>query len=198
MFIQMIQGRVADEEGLRSAMSRWREQCEPGAVGWLGTTAGFTDDGRFVAVARFESDDAARQNSDRPEQGQWWAATSKCFDGDVTFFDASDVTTWLDGGSDDAGFVQIIQGRMHDPEGMRALMERHSDDIRQARPEIIGATVGVAPDGNYVQTVYFTSESEARANESVPPPPDVAEAMAAEMQDAKFVDLRHPTMMSPR
>ena len=34
---------------------------------------GMCDDGTFVALARFESAEAARRNSDRPEQGEWWA-----------------------------------------------------------------------------------------------------------------------------
>jgi hypothetical protein len=197
MFIQVIQGKVADEASLRAAMDRWVRDCQPGAVGWLGSTSGITDDGTFVGVVRFESEDAARRNGERPEQDAWWNETEKCFAGEVTFLDSSDVTTWLAGGSDDAGFVQVIEGHLQDPERMRSMMEQHSDEIRQMRPEIIGATVAVRDGGDYVQTTYFTSEAEARAGEKVEPPQDVAEAMAEEMQDARFLDLRHPMMMSP-
>ena len=31
-----------------------------------------TADGRMVALVRFDSEEAARRNSDRPEQGAWW------------------------------------------------------------------------------------------------------------------------------
>jgi hypothetical protein len=51
--------------------------------------------------------------------------------------------------------------------------------------------------GDYVQTVYFTSEAEAREHEQVPPPPEVADLMADEMADARFFDLHRPMMMSP-
>jgi hypothetical protein len=35
MFIQVIQGEVADAEGLRAAMDRWEGDLQPGAVaGW--------------------------------------------------------------------------------------------------------------------------------------------------------------------
>jgi hypothetical protein len=197
MFIQVIQGKAADPAGLADAFARWQRDCESGAIGWLGSTSGITDDGTFVAVARFESEDAARRNSTRPEQDAWWTETQKAFAGEVTFFDSSDVTTWLDGGSDDAGFVQVIEGRMSDPDGMRSMMEQHSADLRAMRPEIIGATVAVHDDGEYVQTIYFTSETEARVGEQQPPPPDVAEQMAAEMADARFFDLHEPRMMSP-
>ena len=197
MFIQVIQGKVADESSLRAVMDRWVRDCQPGAVGWLGSTSGITDDGTFVGVVRFESEDAARRNGERPEQDAWWNEAEKCFAGEVTFLDSSDVTTWLAGGSDDAGFVQVIEGHLQDPERMRSMMEQHSDEIRQMRPEIIGATVAVRDGGDYVQTIYFTSEAEAREGEKVEPPQDVAEAMAEEMRDARFFDLRHPTMMSP-
>jgi hypothetical protein len=52
-----------------------------------------TDDGRFVGLARFESEEAARRNSGRPEQGRWWMETSKLFTGEVAFRDSSDVTS---------------------------------------------------------------------------------------------------------
>jgi hypothetical protein len=197
MFVQVIQGKVADEAGLRAAMDGWRRDCGPGAIGWLGSTAGFTDDGDFIAVVRFESPEAAQRNNQRPEQDAWWAEASKCFAGDVTFIDSSDVTTWLAGGSDDAGFVQIIQGHFQHPDQMTQMMEQHSDELATMRPEIIGGNIALQPDGAYVQVIYFTSEAEARKGESVPPPPEVAELMSAEMQDASFIDLHQPMMMSP-
>jgi hypothetical protein len=70
---------------MRAAGERWLEQLAPGATGWLGTTSGVTEDGRFILLARFTSEDAAMRNSDRPEQGEWWTETSKPFDGDAEF-----------------------------------------------------------------------------------------------------------------
>ncbi|HEY7045904.1 MAG TPA: hypothetical protein VH373_01690 [Jatrophihabitantaceae bacterium] len=197
MFVQVIQGKVADQASLTAAEERWKRDCAAGATGWLGSTSGVTDDGTFVAVVRFESADAARRNSERAEQDAWWNETQKCFTGEVTFLDSSEVTTWLDGGSDDAGFVQVIEGHMSNPDRMRDLMERYSDQMRVARPEVIGGIVAMREGGEYVQAVYFTSEAEARANEQVPPPPEVAAAMAEEMGDAVYFDLRRPRMMSP-
>jgi hypothetical protein len=86
----------------RSGLSRRRGG--PG-IGWLGTTAGVTEDGRFIELARFESEQAARRNSDRPEQDQWWTETSKLFTGAATFKDSSDVTVDVTVDPDDAGFV---------------------------------------------------------------------------------------------
>jgi hypothetical protein len=197
MFIQVVQGKVADEAGLRVAMDRWMRDLRPGASGWLGTTSDITDDATFVAVVRFESEEAARRNSERPEQDARWADTRKCFQGDVTFFDSSEVMTWLAGGSDDAGFVQVIEGHLKNPQLMRSMMEKYSQQMHEMRPDIIGGTVATHDDGEYVQTVYFTSEAEAREHEHIPPPAEVAELMAEEMQDARFLDLHHPTMTSP-
>ena len=100
---------MADAERLRQQLDRWNEELRPGAAGFLGTTGGVSDDGRGVFLARFDSAAAAQANSDRPEQGQWWADTASCFDGEVTFTDSEDVETYLAGGSDDAGFVQVMK-----------------------------------------------------------------------------------------
>lgn len=77
MFVQVIQGRTSDAEGTRSAMDRWMQDLRPGSIGWLGSTVGVADDGRFVAVARFESAEAADRNSERPEQSRWWEETQE-------------------------------------------------------------------------------------------------------------------------
>jgi hypothetical protein len=117
MFVQVIQGQVADPGKVKAALDRWAEELAPGSIGWLGTTAGVTADGRFIALARFESEEAARANSDRPEQDRWWAETSKLFSGEASFKDSSDVTVDVTGDPDAAGFVQVMQGRGSDGAG---------------------------------------------------------------------------------
>ena len=200
MFIQVIQGKVADAEGLRAAMDRWGRDLQPGATGWLGTTGGITDDGTFVATVRFDSEDAARRNNERPEQGAWWAATEKCFDGPVTFFDCPQVDVWMNGGSDEAGFVQVMEGHTSDADRMRDVMGRYADEMHALRPEIIGATIALHGDGAFIETVYFTSEEEARQRESMPPPPEMAQAMQDEQQlmdNITYLDLHQPWLVSP-
>ena len=201
MFIQVIQGRVADAKGLQAAMDRWVAELQPGAQGWLGSTGGFTDDGMFVSTVRFESQEAARRNSDRPEQGAWWAEAEKCFDGPVTFIDCPQVELWMQGGSDRAWFVQVMEGHTADADRMKELMQRYTDEIHRMRPEIIGATVALHGDGAFVQTVYFTSEEEARAHENMAPPPEMVQAMQVDqelMDDVTYLDLHHPWLVSPR
>jgi hypothetical protein len=201
MFVQVIQGPVADAEGLRAAVERWQRDLAPGAVGWLGSTSGVTDDGRFIALVRFESTEAARRNSDRPEQDAWWQETSKLFEGDATFYDCEDVVVAGRGGSDDAGFVQVIQGRVRDPEQARALGEQ-SDDVMQAhRPDIIGSIVANHGDGGFTTAVYFTSEAEAREGERKELPPEAQEDQRKMMElmegELTYYDLRQPLLRSP-
>ena len=147
MFIQVIQGRCNDADRLRKQLDVWEQDLAPGADGWLGSTGGLTDDGTSVAVVRFESREQADANSSRPEQDAWWQETSTCYDGEVAFRDYDDAFTMLDGGSDDAGFVQVMQGRVDDAAGFRSFMQAPMDGLREMRPEIIGGTVAVADDG---------------------------------------------------
>jgi hypothetical protein len=200
MFIQVIQGKVADADALRRTMDRWTAELMPGATGFLGTTAGITDDGRFIALARFESEEAARANSDRPQQGAWWAEMEKCFDGEAGFLDCSKVGQMLAGGSDDAGFVQIMTGRSSDVARMHDMFARHSDDLHQARPEVIGGLLLDAGDGRYVDAIYFTSEESAREGEQKEPPEDVRADLDEGMRlmgDVTYYDLRNPLLVSP-
>ena len=204
MYIQVIQGKVADAAGLARCMDRWNEELMPGAVerGFLGSTMGTADDGTFIALARFESADAAQANSDRPEQGEWWAETAKCFDGDVVFMNCDGVQTWLAGGSDDAGFVQIMEGHSSDVGRMHELMSRHDGEVHAARPEIIGGLMMDAGDGRWVDAIYFTSEDAARQGESMEMPAemkaDMDEAMALSDGEVMFLDLHHPALVSAR
>jgi len=134
MFVQVIQGPAANAAEVHAALDLWVRELAPGASGWLGSTAGVTDDGRLVAVVRFESEEAARRNSDRPEQGQWWSETSALLTGDATFRDSRDVVVDLNGDPDNAGFVQVIQGTSSDPVRARELMGQDSSDWAAFRP----------------------------------------------------------------
>jgi hypothetical protein len=197
MFIQVIQGKVADAAGLHAAMDRWVEELQPGATGFLGYTAGITDDGTFIATVRFESAEAARRNSERPDQRAWWAETAKCFDGQATFLDCPQVMQWLQGRADDAGFVQVMEGRTPDANRLRQLMRRYRKEIRELLPEILGATVALRGDGAYVETLYFTSEPTA--HQHIEPPADLADLIREEqelMGDVSYLDLHQPWLVS--
>jgi hypothetical protein len=201
MFVQVIQGQVSDAGKVREAFDRWARELAPGSIGWLGSTAGVTEDGRFIALARFESEEAARRNSGRPEQDRWWSETARLFSGEASFSDSSDVTLDLVGDPDDAGFVQVIQGRGSDPDRARALMEQDSEEWASFRPDILGS-VGVGHEGGaYTMAIYFTSEAEAREGERREPPPalkaQMDEMAALTVGEPEFFDLRQPWLYSP-
>jgi hypothetical protein len=201
MFVQVIQGKVADPQRARAALDRWVRELAPGAEGWLGTTAGVTEDGRFIAAARFASEEAARRNSDRPEQDRWWSETSRLFDGEPTFRDSSDVVVDTAGDPDTAGFVQVMQGRSSDPERARQMMAEDSTDWSSFRPDLLGS-VAVGHDGGaWTMVMYFTSEADAREGERKEPPPELKAQMEAmdalNVGPPEFFDLKQPWLYSP-
>jgi hypothetical protein len=202
VFVQVIQGQVADAEQVRAAFDRWDRELAPGATGWLGSTAGVTDDGRFIALARFESEEAARRNSGRPEQDRWWAETARLFSGEASFTDSDDVVVDVVGEPGDAGFVQVMRGRGTDPDRARELMAQDSSEWADFRPDILGSVAVLHDGGAYTMAIYFTSEEEAREGEGKEPPPELRAQM--EEMDAlsvgvpEFFDLRQPWLYSPR
>ncbi len=182
-------------------MDRWRAELEPRASGWLGSTSGVTDDGRWIALVRFESEDAARRNSERPEQGAWWSRISQHI-ADVVFHDSARVHTFKDGGSDQAGFVQVIQGHSEEMEHLAILALSREDQLTQEAPHILGMTVAEHADrpGDFTQAVYFTSEEDARRWERGHPAesePGLAEIFSL-MTDLRYFDVRNPWLESPR
>ncbi len=114
MFVQIIKGKTSDPAGVTAQSKRWAAEVRPGAVGFLGSTGGVTADGTVIVFARFADEASAAANSNRPEQATWWETTAKYFEGTPTFRESSDITTLFDGGSDDAGFVQVMEGAVKD------------------------------------------------------------------------------------
>lgn len=195
MFVQVIEGHVADADRLHQQMDEWMKSLRPGAAGFLGTTAGVTDDGRAIALARFESAEAAKANSDRPEQGQWWADTESCFDGEVSFTDSDDVEEFLAGGSNEAGFVQVMKSHDVDRDQLHAMDREFEAVAPTVRPDLIGGTRVWTGPHDCVEVAYFTSEAAAREGEQKEMPPEMAERAAefeAMMKNTEFIDIHQP------
>ncbi len=224
MFLQVVQGGVSDRGGIRAAVDTWIRELAPGATGWLGTTAGMTADDTFVMLNRFDSAQAARRSNNRHEQHDWWMATAKLLIRDVAQHDCALVNTVNDGGSDRAGFVQVIQARVAD--SARAWAARGAGDesrpvlgtaqmaivrvvqrvlLQQLdptlRPDFIGGVVGFdQQDDTLTESVYFTSEAAARRGERLPLPPDAAalwHEWQAILPDARYFDLAEPWLFTP-
>lgn len=195
MYVQVIEGHTDDPAGVRRQMERWDRDVRPGAVGFAGSTQGVAADGTVVVLARFQDAAAAKENADRPEQGAWWRDTEPLL-GPVTFRESSDTDTLFDGGSDDAGFVQVMMGRADD----RAAVEAYETDemmaqLRRARPDLIGGHRVWFEDGSYVDAAYFTSEAEARAGEGSDDFGGQQDDYAALFGEMRFIDLTDPILL---
>jgi hypothetical protein len=202
MFVQVIEATTSDPAAVRAAMDRWMAELAPGATGWLGSTAGMTPEGRMVAVVRFDSEEHARANSDRPEQGEWWGEMAKLFDSDPVFRDSTRVLVDVRGNPDDAGFVQVMQGASSDPDRAWKLMEQDDTDWSAFRPDILGSVSIGHADGRWTMVNYFTSEAEARAGEQKEAPAELQQQMEELMSlstgEPEFLDIPEPWFSSPK
>ena len=196
MFVQVFRGRVQQAAAVRTLSRRWVRDLAPTADGWLGSTAGVTDDGRFVVLARFASEAAARHNSDRPEQGAWWAEMVAQFQEDVRFSNSASVLLDAPGDPDAAGFVQVLQGRFREPAKALRLLAETAALRAEARPDILAGLTAEHGDGSFTMAVYFTSEDAARRGEQQPVPPELVERrrrIAALLDGTpEYYDLRSP------
>jgi hypothetical protein len=203
LFVQVITGKTSNPGRVRDVFDRWVEDLAPGAPGWLGSTAGVTEDGRLVALARFESEEAAGRNSDRPEQGRWWTEVAQLLDGEATFRNSVGVMPDLRGDPDRAGFVQIMQGEQGpDPERAMEVMNENADEWAEFRPDVLGSLGVSHPDNTWTMVIYFTSEAEAREGERKEPPPRL-KAQMEEMDklsvgEPEYFDLKDPWLASPK
>jgi hypothetical protein len=161
--------------------------------------AGVSEDGDFVAVARFESEDAARKNSERPEQSEWWEEVASHLDGEATFHDCTEVDTTHDYTEDTAGFVQVLHGHSTDPDRHRALESEFLEQVLELRNEMLG--VLRAWDGDfYAGVAFFASEHTAREGEGKVLPDDLQEHFnewQSLFEDLSYVDLHVPLLLTP-
>lgn len=200
MFIQVIQGQVQQPEAVYMELDRWVKEVSRGTEGWVGSTAGVTSDGRFIGLARWESEDAARRHAARPEQDRWWNNFTKLFVAGPKFHETNDVFIDTPGDPNQAKFVQVAQGRATDEGRFRELMDAHRQEWATFRPEILGSVACRHGGGAFTMAVYFTTEEAARAGEAKEPPP----ALKADMEEldslsvgTEIFDLHEPWIQSP-
>src|SRR3954454_19263827 len=198
MYVQVIQGRTTDAEGFERQMRSWETELRSGAKGFLGGTAGVTAGGDVLIVGRFESAEAAEANGGRPGQTAWWDGVEKDFSEPPTFHNGTETDVYRDGGSDKSTFVQVIQGRA-DRKKVQVLDQKAEKLLPQVRPDLLGSLR--AWDGDlYTELAYFTSEADARANESKPIPAEAGFTMAdfqETMGSASFYDFTKPILTGP-
>jgi hypothetical protein len=195
MFVQIIEGTTSDPEALRAAGDAWEAEVKPGAVGFLGVTAGVGAGGKAFTLVRFQDEASAKANSERPEQGAWFEKhLATAYDAPPTFTESSDTDEFMGGGSNDAGFVQVMKSKNVD----RAELERLDQVFEKfvgERPDILGGLRVWTGADSCVDVMYFTSEADARKGEQAEMPDELKQAMAdfGEM-DVEFLDLVDPQL----
>jgi hypothetical protein len=195
MFVQVIEGTTSDPAALMEHGDRWQRDVRPGAIGYLGVTAGVTADGRAVAIVRFEDEASAQANAARPEQTAWFEGMAKLYVGEPSFTESSDVTEWMGGGSNDAGFVQVMKSTGVDRiqlEKMDAAFAPFADQ----RPDLLGGLRVWTGADSCIDVAYFTTEDEARTGEQAELPDALKELMSdfVGMGETEYLDLTDPQL----
>ena len=193
MFIQMVEGACTQQDDMRMLIDDWCGRMAD-VPGWLGGTYGFTDDERFVSVVRYESAAAWEKCCAADDAGLWWAAAEEMFDSAPEIHQSEDVMMMLDGGSDAAGFVQVMRGKVGNPDKLRRIMTDRdmTSMLHQTRPEIIGATLLMEDDGSFTETISFTDEDSARKGEAREMPAQVVAELQEAMAEVAYYDLHRP------
>jgi hypothetical protein len=191
VFIQLVQAKTTDKAGVKEMWDRWNREVKPAAQGYLGATGGVTEDGTLIVLARFDSAEAAERNNNIPEQQQWYSEFEKYIDGEPTFTNYSNVELDNGGGSDDAGFVQLIKVKGGDRQAFKQLDEEISGKLRELRPDVIGSVDAWEGDES-MTAIYFTSEAEARKNESNPEFQELSKRYMELTGEPTFYDLSDP------
>lgn len=195
MFVQIIEAPVADAGQVEAVYRRWFEDLAPGADGWLASTAGITEEGTFIAVVRFASQEAARRNSQRDEQGAWWDEMTTHLADEAVFHDSLHAATFGDGRPDDAGFVHIIRGKATDLEGAHArVAAEQQHHVNEHHLPVLGGLLATYGNGGFTELIYYPSEEEARDREGGLPREGVmiVERVAGSVIDARHLHLRDP------
>ncbi|MDP9021629.1 MAG: hypothetical protein M3N57_02810 [Actinomycetota bacterium] len=196
VFLQIIQAPTANPTGVGQVWERWHENVAPGAIGWTQSIAGVTDDGQFIAVVEFVSEEAARNNQQRPEQDLWWRDLSAQLQGDATFHECSSVSQYGEALDDKASFVQVIQGRAAQIERLLGeVPQREHHHVYETDLDLMGGLIGIHDGGEFTEIVYYPSEDAARN-------PDTGgyrergvsliEFLADHVSDIRYLNLRDP------
>lgn len=199
MIVRALRGRVTDVEAGRAMLERWEHEVAPNAVGLLGATAGVTDDGWLLQVARFESPADADATNASPELKAWSADATKLFDGPATRYECPTVDAHIGKDCDQACFVQVTTCRVSDVAAAREFGGKFAEIAGAVRPDLLGFVDSFTSDGQCVTTSYFPSEDAAREGEQAEMPPEhqeVFQGFRSLVSDFEYFDLRNPRLFS--
>ncbi|MFP5297817.1 MAG: hypothetical protein ACLGHL_02375 [Actinomycetota bacterium] len=162
--------------------------------GWRSAVAGIARTDEFLAALEFtDPPSAAAALSDLTVSG-WFKEVEGCLK-DPETRDSFEGETLIAGTREDAGFIQVIRGRTTDRERWTAINEAMQEVMRTHRPEVLAASIAWFDDDHFSETVFFTSEQEAREGESREFPGGMAGLFGELMnlvEDLTYVDVRDP------
>jgi hypothetical protein len=200
VFIRIMRGRVVDGAGASFDLARWRQDLSASPPGWQRLTAGVTEDGEAVAMFRYDSEETARSSGERPQQAAWRASVERQLARPVVWYDCPVVNVMKAGDEGDAGFVQVMQGRLVDPVRLAAMRAEVERTLRERAPHVLGVSVAEHADGvGFTEVTYFTSEREARAGERQMPVEMAVQlgTVRSYMEGLEFLELREPVLAGP-
>jgi hypothetical protein len=186
MFSQVVQGHTNDPAAVRRALKRWAP-----TAGTTNITAGVAEDGRFIAVTTFESEESARAAN-----GDWRGV----LEGQLTVRNGTRTDVFTPGDLSRARFVQVVQGQVTELAEARRHKDSLQEELATHLPCLLG-TLTVEHDGErFTRVLYFSTEEEARAGER-----DMPAAVRHRDEPAlrllvgpvEFLDLRDPWLLSP-
>jgi hypothetical protein len=92
-----------------------------------------------------------------------------------------------------------MHGHIRNPATLRHLVsDEMTTRLHQQRPEILGATLAVEPDGSFTQTIAFTDEASARRGEQQEMPEEVRRELESAFADIEYIDLHRPWFATHR
>lgn len=196
IYVEIIQARVKDPAGVQEVYARWVRDVAPGADGWLASTAGISDEGEFIAVVRFASEQAARLNRSRPQQDSWWREMSQQLADDARFIDCAAVATFGEDRPGDPGFVQAVQGQAAKLPGvLEQVAETAQHHIFEHHLDVLGGLIADHGDGGFTEVVYYPSPEAARHGESgnvADRDVTLVERLAGFVADLRYLNLADP------
>lgn len=193
MFVRMLRARVSAKPLLRNAWDQLGDSL--GKIpGWRCMVGGIDRDGGFFGTIEFTDPGAAHHAWTDGEVSRWLQEVQRSLD-NVDERESADGEILLPGPRNEAGFIQFIQARTSDKPRWKAINDAMQEVMRSHRPEVLAATIAWNDDDSFLETVYFTSEQEAREGESREFPGGMAGLFGELMDlvsDLSYTDLRSP------
>lgn len=159
MFVELVQATATEPARLRKAWKKLLGRLPDVAPGWLGATSGATEDGRFVALLAFESEEQARITMDRLHEQAAWAPLEGVAS-ELRFRECPNVRAFL---PDDARGVEVVhiwQGVAQDVRRIVSSFEGASQTAT-GRGRVAGGLMCWDPEG-FVTIALYGRPSGAR------------------------------------